>query len=670
MDIFKAQCPYCGTGCGLEIIVKDDKIKIRGDKEHIATKGSVCIKAVHLPKVFDRGRLDRVLYRESKEEEFKEIDWNLAYKILKNKLNSLSPEETYFYVSGQLFTEDSYVINKFVKGFLGTNNIDSNSRLCVATAATAYKLAFGSDGVPGCYDDIDDADTFIFIGSNAAWAHPGIFRRILKRRKEVKIVVIDPNYTETAKHSDKWIEIKAGTDTAFLNGVLYILYKNNWIDWDFIKNYTEGFEELIKEIEKYDPKTVAKICEIDEEDIYYVAELFAKSRKLITFWTMGVNQSTNGTMKALAIINLHLATGRLNDKGCPFSLTGQCNAMGGREVGYLCNGLPGFRDVRNEEDRKFMEEFWGIERGKIKEKPGYSITEAIDKILEGEIKFLWIVCTNPAVSMPNLNKFLKALKKEDLFVVVQDSYFTDTCKYANLILPAAQWGEKEGVMTGGDRTVTYCSKFREPPKNAKPDWKIFTELAQRMGGEELFPYKNSREIFEEFKRCTKGRLCDISEFNYENLPKRWGGKHLYKDLKFPSGKARFHITKYEEPDDEGFDYILTTGRLKKQWHTMTKTGKVEELLRGEDIPYVLMNEDDAKELGVNDGDEVLIVSKRGEIKRVVKLGKIKRKHLFTPFGYNREFCDTPTNLVTKDKVDPLSKEPELKFTGVKIVKID
>ncbi len=404
----KTQCPYCGTGCGLEVVKTEDHIKIKGDLNHPATKGSVCSKAVLLPKALDVGRLNRVLYRENKKDDFKEIDWNNAYQILKEKLESLSPDEIYFYVSGQLLTEEMYVINKFAKGFIGTNNIDSNSRLCVASAVMGYKFAFGSDGIPGSYDDIDDADGYIFIGSNAAWAHPGLFRRVLKRKKEhpeASIVVIDPKYTETAEKSDKWIPIKAGTDTVFLNSVLYVLYENNWIDMEFIKKYTEGFEDALNEAKKYPPRVAAEICDIDEKDIYEVAELFAKKKKLISFWTMGINQSSNGTTKNLALINLHLATGRLNEKGCPFSLTGQSNAMGGREVGYLANGLPGYRDVRNKGDREFIENYWKIEKGKIKDQPGYSIVEAVDKILEGKIKFLWIVCTNPAVTVPNLNKF-------------------------------------------------------------------------------------------------------------------------------------------------------------------------------------------------------------------------------------------------------------------------
>ena len=676
MTSIKTQCPYCGAGCGLEVVKKGNLIKVKGDSSHIATKGSVCVKPIFSIKALDKDRLNSVLYRKNKSEEFKEINWDLAYSILKEKLENLNSDEVYFYMSGQLLTEDIYVMNKFAKGFIGTNNVDSNSRLCVATAVVSYKLAFGSDGIPGCYDDIDDADCFVFIGSNASWAHPGLFSRILKRKKEnpnITLITIDPNCTDTAKKSDKWIPIKAGTDAIFLNSVLYVLHENNWLDWEFIKNHAEGFEDALKEAKKYPPKVASKICEVNEEDIYYVAELYAKKKKLITFWCMGLNQSKNGTMKVLSLINLHLATGRLNDKGCPFSLTGQSNAMGGREVGYLSNGLPGYRDVRNKEDREFIENFWKIEKGKIKDKPGYSITEAIDKILEGKIKFLWIICTNPAVSMPNLNKFKKALEKEDVFVVVQESYYSDTTELANLVLPTIHWGEGEGVMTGGDRTITHCAKFREAPENAKSDWKVFVELAQKMGGEELFPYKNSREIFDEFKKTTKGRLCDISDFEYEDLPKRWGGKHLYKDLKFPtpSGKARFHPAKYEAPEDEEKmgDFTLITGRVRKQWHTMTRTGKVKELLKGEEKPYILMNPEDAKEFGINEGDIIIISSDRGEIKRDVKFGEIKRRHLFTPFGYSLEFCDSPANILTTDATDPFSKEPELKFSKVRIKKM-
>ena len=656
------QCPYCGVGCGLYL---DEKGKIKGDFEHPANLGDLCKKPIYFPKVLGKGRIGKPLYRESKREPFREISWEEAYRILAEKLQSIPSDRAYFYISGQLLTEDIYVINKFVKGFLKTNNIDANSRLCMATAVTAYKMAFGSDGVPCTYEDIDDADIFFFFGSNAAVSHPVLFKRVLKRRRQtqqVVIVTVDPLETETAKKSDLFIQIRPGTDTAFLNSVLYVLHREGWIDYAFVSKYTEGFEEALKQAQNFPPEVASEICDVKEEDIYVVAKLFAQGKKVISFWCQGFNQSVNGTMKNLALINLHLATGRLNGRGCPFSLTGQPNAMGGREVGYLSNGLPGYRDVRNEEDRKAVEEIWGL-RG-IKDTPGPTVTEAVDLILEGNIDLFWVVCTNPAVSLPDLEKVWKAL--DSVFLVVQDAYFSDTCEFANLILPAAQLGEKEGTMTGSDRTLTFCQSFAQPFGLSKPDWLIFTELAQRMGGGKYFPYRSAKEIFEEFKRTTKGRLCDVSNLSYEDLPARWGKRWLYEDLKFPtpSGKARFHPAVLSVPKEEG-EFILLTGRLKDQWHTMTRTGKSPELLKGELPPYVIMNPHDAQEMGIEEGQEVVISSKGKEITRVVRFGNVKRGCIFAPFGYPKELGE-PTNLLTSNRVDPLSKEPDLKYSGVRV----
>ncbi|MFN3978472.1 assimilatory nitrate reductase NasB [Sulfurihydrogenibium azorense] len=655
------QCPYCGVGCGLLW----EEGRVRGDKNHPATKGDLCKKPVYYPRVMRKGRLLKPLYRENKDQPFREVDWQTAYKVLKQKIENLHGEELYFYLSGQLMTEDIYVANKLVKGFLKTNNIDANSRLCMATAVSAYKLAFGSDGPPCSYEDLDDADCFVFAGSNAIWTHPVIFKRILKRKLEkedVKIVVIDPIRTETAKRADMHVQLRAGTDTVLFNSILYVLYDKGWINKEFINNYVEGFEEAIEECLKYPPTVASRICQIEEEQIYELAKLYAFSKKLISLWCQGLNQSSQGVNKNLSLINLHIATGRLNERGCPFSLTGQPNAMGGREMGYLSNGLPGYRDVRREEDRTFMEDFWGIERGSIKPQPGPTITEAIDLILKGEIKFLWVVCTNPAVTLPNLRKVWKALEK--VFLVVQDAYWNDTCTFANLILPAAQMGEKEGVMTASDRTITLCKKFSKPPEEAKPDWVIFKELAEYLGYEKYFSYKRSEDVFEELKLSTKGKLCHISEFNYQQLPKRWGEKWLYEELSFPtdSGKAKMFPTPYEHKDA---DFILITGRTKNQWHTMTRTGKSEELLKGEEEPYLLMNEKDGHNLGVLEGDFVEVIADDVSVKLKVRFGQIKRKHLFAPFGYGLAY-DAVVNTLTKDVCDPVSKEPELKFTSVKL----
>jgi len=666
----KAQCPYCGVGCGLEIFKdKKGRIKIRGDKSHPATKGDLCLKPIPYPKVMDIGRVPSPLYRENKKDQFRQISWEEAVRIIAEKLKENRPDENYFYISGQLTTEDSYVINKFVKGFVKTNNIDANSRLCMASAVMGYKLSFGSDGPPASYEDIDDADGFVFAGSNASWTHPVLFKRVLNRKKEypeAKIVVIDPVYTATAEKSDLWIDIRPGTDTVLFNSVLYLLHKKGWIDQDFIKNHTEGFDEALKEAEKYPPEVASKICGIKEAKIYRLTEIYAFSKKVLSFWTMGFNQSSNGTMKNLSLINVHLATGRINERGSPFSLTGQPNAMGGREVGYLVNGLPGYRDVRNKEDRLFMERFWNIPEGSIREKPGLTVVEAVEPMINGDIKLVWIVCTNPAVTMPNLNRFWKALRNS--FVIVQDAYLTDTVDYANLVLPATQWGEKEGVMTGSDRTITHNKPFASPPSQCKHDWEIFCMVAKQLGWGDSFSYTSPEEIFNEYKKTTEGRLCDISDWSYADLPKKWGGKWLYPDKKFstPSGKAKFNPAVYEEPADKTeypYSIALTTGRTKKQWHTMTRTGKAHELLRGEAEPFILLNEEDAFELGIFDNDYINVRSTRGQIYVKAKLGKIKRGVAFSPFGYGKIY-HFPTNILVSDTLDPISKEPELKFSAI------
>ncbi|MFN3598984.1 MAG: molybdopterin-dependent oxidoreductase [Aquificaceae bacterium] len=653
------QCPYCGVGCGL--LWHEGKIK--GDKKHPASKGDLCKKPLYYPKVMHEGRLLKPMYREEKEKPFREVSWEEAYHILVEKLRYYHPDQLYFYLSGQLLTEDIYVMNKFIKGFLKTNNVDANSRLCMATPVAAYKLAFGSDGPPCTYEDIEEAESFVFVGSNAAWTHPVLFKRVLKRRvgdQKVRIIVIDPVKTETAQRADLHIPIRAGTDIALFNSVLYILYHKGWLDRGFLEKHVEGFKEAMEEALNYPPHKASKICGIDQEHIWELAKLYAFSKKLISFWCQGLNQSSQGVAKNLSFINLHLATGRLNHKGCPFALTGQPNAMGGREMGYLSNGLPGYRDVREEEDREFIETFWGIPKGSIKGRPGPTITEAIDLILEGKINLLWVVCTNPAVSLPNLKKVWRALER--VFLVVQDAYWNDTCKLANLLLPAAQMGEKEGVMTGSDRTLTLCRKFSEAPGEAKPDWKIFVDLAHKMGYKEYFSYTSSEDIFKELREATKGRLCDISSFSYKDLPQRWGGKELYSTLRFnrETGKARMYPAKYEHYDAE---FILITGRTKNQWHTMTRTGKSLELLEGEEEPFLLINPKDAQVMGINEGSLLKLMSlDTGEtIELKVRLGDIKERHLFAPFGYGWDY-GKPINLLVGDRKDPVSKEPELKLT--------
>ncbi len=645
-------CPYCGVGCSIKVY------------EGFKLKGRLCKKPLKIPEALYKGRLETPFYR--KGNSFKAVDWETAYTILKEKLTELSPEEIFFYLSGQLTTEAIYVVNKFAKGFLKTNNVDSNSRLCVSSSAVAYKMVFGSDGPPCCYDDIESGEVFFIIGANPAVSFPMLFRRILNRRLKAKntfIVTVDPLETETARKSDVHIPIKAGTDTVFLNAVLYLLYKKGRVNWEFINKHTIGFEKALAEALKFPPSVASKICGVTQKDINLVADLFSSKRKLISLWCLGLNQSFNGTMKVISLLNLHLATGKLNEKGCPFSLTGQSNSMGGREVGYTPFGLPGFRNVEIEEDRKFMEEFWDIEG--IKPCKGPTILSAIDLILEGKIKLLWVICTNPAISLPNLNKVRKALR--EVFLVVQDAYWNDTAKFADLILPACQVGEREGFKTSMDRKISFSHKVWKAPPCAKPDWLIFTELARKMGGEKLFPYKSSLQIFEEFSLTTQGRICDISRFN--SFPLQWGGRWLYEDLIFktPSGKAEFYPAEFYTSEADG-EFILITGRVADQWHSMTRTGKSKSLLKSALPPFVIMNPEDALQKGIEEWDRVRITSKNGWTERFVRYGKIVKGHLFTPFGYPDEF-GPPVNFLTSDRYDPFSEEPDLKYTCVRVEKI-
>ncbi len=664
----RLQCPYCGVGCGMRVEVSTEgMLSVRADREHPTSRGELCIKPLHIAEILGKGRITTPMFREGVDKPFRKISWQEAYSILKDVLMSSSPEQVYFYISGQLLTEEIYVINKFVKGFLRTNNIDANTRLCMASSISAFRRVFGSDRTFGSYADIDDADTFLFVGSNAAISHPVLFRRVLKRRIEghTRIITIDPVYTETASANDVHIPLRAGTDTVLFNAVLGLLYRTGRIDKGFIGTGTEGFEDALRCAQAYPVDVAGRICRIDGQDIEFLANVFAESRKLITFWCQGINQSASGTMKNFSILNLHLATARLDSKrGFPFPLTGQCNAMGGRLMGYLTEGLPGYRRVSDKADRSFMERFWSV--GGIKGVPGLTITEAVDRMVSRDIRFLWVVGTNPAVSLPGLGLVQSALER--VFLVVQDPYFNDTARYANMLLPAAQLGEKSGTMISGDRTITYCERFSEPHAEAKPDWRVFVEMAQKMGWREPFGFSSPQEIFLELKETTRDTHCDLSGLDYSMLPSRLTGESCKEAVSSSSsGKAVFIPATFSVRDGQK-GFVLITGRLKRHWHTMTKTGKVESLVKGEPPPYVVMNYQDALKLGVSEWDTVRLTSRLSSTERVVIIGRIKRGHLFTPFGYPEEFC-TPINTLVATRVDPLSGQPELKYTPVDVEKV-
>ena len=695
----KSYCPYCGVGCGLLAGIKDGSVaKIKGDPEHPSSLGDLCLKAVYLPETLQTD--DRLLYpqiRSCQEGPFKQASWNQAMTYLAKRFRTIidehGPDAVAFYGSGQLTTEEYYVANKLAKGFLGTNNFDTNSRLCMASAVAGYKTSLGSDGPPTSYADIDGANCLLLIGTNTADCHPVIFKRIKQRKlrdpKNVNIIVVDPRRTETADFADLHLPIRPGTDIALLNGMLHVLIEESLIDGDFIARHTHGFAELTEVVKKYPPKVAEEICGIPECLIVEAALIFGKAENAMSLWSMGVNQSSVGVRKNVAIHNLHLATGKIGKPGCgPFSLTGQPNAMGGREVGGLSNLLPGYRSVQNAKHREEVERAWGVPFGSIASEPGLPALEQFEALAQGKLKAIWILCSNPAVSMPDIDLVEKALRQAEL-VVVQDAYHpTATSRFAHVVLPAAQWSEKEGVMTNSERRITYMPKLVDPPGEALPDWKIIALFAQALGFNDGFAYESAAEIFSEFAALTENSLCDYSAADYLRLkregPLQWPYRktqsaatvRLYEKGNFPtpSGKANLipveHAEPAEPPDDD-YPLLLTTGRSKYHWHTMTRTGKNEALRKSAPDPILDIHRADARRYGIQDADFVEIVSRRGKVMVQCRVTEeIRRGTCFLPFHWGREQgLFKAANNLTISARDPLSRQPELKACAVRVRKV-
>jgi len=590
----------------------------------------------------------------------------------------------------KLTTEEYYVGNKLAKGYLRTNNFDTNSRLCMASAVAGYKTSLGSDGPPVGYDDIDLANCIFLIGSNTADCHPVIFKRIKQRKlrdpDNVTIIAVDPRRTETADFADLHLPIRPGTDIALLNAMLHVLIEQDLLDTDYITQHTNGFALLKKTVQKYSPKVAEQICGIPECLIVEAALVFGNSKSALSLWSMGVNQSAVGVHKNNAIHNLHLATGKIAKPGSgPFSLTGQPNAMGGREVGGLSHILPGYRSVENPRHREEVERFWGLPFGSISPRAGLSALDMFDAAAQGKIKAIWILCTNPASSAPDIDVIEKALRQAEL-VVVQDAYHpTATTKFAHAILPAAQWGEKEGVMTNSERRITYMPKLADPPGEALPDWEILTRFAREMGFSDGFPYKSTEEIFAEFAALTEKTVCDCSGASYARLksvgPLQWpvsgiypdGCARLYENGIYPTadGKANLvaveHAGTVEEIDDE-YPLLLTTGRLKVHWHTMTRTGKVEVLRKTSPEPILDIHRVDARRFGIHDADFVEVISRRGKVMVQCRVTEeILPGVCFLPFHWGRDQgLFKAANNLTLSARDPISRQPELKACAVRV----
>ena len=714
-SVTRSTCPYCGVGCGVLIETEGQQITgVRGDPDHPANFGKLCTKGttLHLtatPELTRQTRLLQPLQRLTRKAAPTPQGWDAALDLatdrFANTIATHGPDAVGFYISGQLLTEDYYVFNKLAKGLIGTNNVDTNSRLCMSSAVAGYKATLGADAPPACYDDVNHAACLFIVGSNAAYAHPVLFRRIEEAKKKnpaMKVIVADPRRTDTAELADLFLPLQPGSDVMLFHGLLHIMLWEGWIKGDYIAAHTTGFDELKALVRECTPEHVAQVCGLQKEDLFTAAQWFATSPATLSLYCQGLNQSSSGTAKNATLINLHLATGQIGKPGAgPFSLTGQPNAMGGREVGGLANLLSAHRDMANPAHRAEVAALWGVTD--VPSKPGKTAVEMFQAAADGEIKALWIACTNPAQSMPDQATVRRALERAE-FVVVQEAYTTAaTCDFADLLLPATTWGEKDGTVTNSERRISRVRAAVSAPGAARHDWRIVVDFAQRLestlrpGQPTLFPYPDAESIWLEHRESTRGRDLDITGLSWPMLdekgPQQWplregdtqGKTRLYADGVYPTadGKARFAALPFRplaEPRESRFPFSLTTGRLRDQWHGMTRTGTLGRLFGHVAEPTVQMHPQDMERRGLTEGDLVHVTSKRGSIVLPLQASKeIGLSQAFIAMHWGAEYLSgrssmgeplAGVNALTTSAYCPTSKQPELKHAAVKILKAE
>ncbi|WP_425325609.1 molybdopterin-dependent oxidoreductase [Planctobacterium marinum] len=709
-NLRRTTCPYCGVGCGVDAqlsVASDESgklfqqlISVSGTPEHPANFGRLCVKG---SKLAESNTLNnRMLYPSIKGEK---VSWDKAIATVASRFTDIiaehGPDAVAFYVSGQLLTEDYYVANKLMKGYIGSGNIDTNSRLCMSSAVAGYKRAFGADAVPCCYEDLEQTQLLVFTGSNAAWTHPVLYQRI-ERAKQInpalKVVVIDPRQTATCDLADLHLAIKPGSDAAIFNGLLHYLDSQNALDTDFIQRHTEGFVPCLEEAVQWCLERVSEFSDVPAAQLRQFYQWFMHARRSVTFYSMGVNQSTSGVDKSNAIINCHLATGKIGKPGCgPFSITGQPNAMGGREVGGLANMLAAHMDIENPAHRALVQSFW--QSPTIANKPGLKAIDLFDQIHQGKVKAVWIMATNPIVSMPDKDTVAAALKQCDMVVVSDCAASNDTLSFADVCLPATGWSEKNGTVTNSERRISRQRGLLAPAGEARHDWQIICDVAKQMGFSG-FDFQSSCDIFNEHAALSgfenNGRrdfdisgLGHLSLRQYDNLaPIQWpitqfspeGTKRLFTDGRFytASGKAQFIAIKPELPQqqtDDAFPLILNTGRIRDQWHTMTRTGKVAQLSQHIDKPGLHIHPKDARKYLIKDGQLVKLRGKHQSeqgneafcLLTAVLDKKQRRGELFAPMHWNREYAShANVNRLVAAVGDPISGQPELKAAAVAI----
>ena len=688
-------CGYCSVGCGMHIGVRGGKaVAVRGNEDHPVNLGKLCPKGLAEHEVIAAG--SRAKYPLLKKNgRFERIGWDEAVRKAVDEFRRAQrrygSRALGVVSTGQLVTEEFYALGKLVQLGFGANNYDGNTTLCMAGAVSGYKRSFGSDGPPGAYDDFEEADVVFLIGANIADNHPILCYRLEQNRRKT-VVVADPRVSKTARIADIYLPLKPRSDIALLNGIAHILIRAGLIDRDYIDAHATGFAQLRKHLEKYTPERVARVTGLGEEQIYRVALLYGRARAPFIAWTMGVNHSTQGTETVNVINNLALLTGNVGKAGAsPFSITGQCNAMGSRETAFTAS-MPGYRKFDDPGDREELARLWNISPDELPANRGHAYPDIVEACIKGEIKALWIIATNPLVSFPNVEVLKQGFENLD-FLVVQDGFHpTPTTEQADLVLPAAIWGEKEGSYTNSERRVSKVGKAVEPPGEAKPDFDIFLDFAEALGvKEKLYPgWSGPEDAFNEWRKVSAGRLCDYSGVSYELLEKHYAvqwpftpeqarranGKRpptsrLYADGKFqtPDGKAKLFAVEWEpypEQPSDAFPFVFNTGRTVEHWHTRTKTKEVKILERMSPSAWLEMNPRDARRLGLKPHDRVTVISPRGRVENLeLRITEIVAPgQVFMPFHY----AEKNSNRLTQSAFDPISREPNYKQAAVRVEK--
>jgi assimilatory nitrate reductase catalytic subunit len=680
----KTTCGYCSVGCGILLGVRDGKaVAARGNPDHPVNRGKLCPKGLAEHHILAApGRAKQPLLR--KNGVLTPVSWDEALTAMAERFGYI--QATYgrqalgVVGTGQLLTEEFYTLGKLVQLGLGTSNHDGNTTLCMASAISGYKLSFGSDGPPGSYADMETADVILLIGANIADNHPILCHRLDRQTPGTKprtLIVVDPRVTKTAMMADVHLAVKPRSDIALLNGIAHVLIRDGMIDRAYIDAHTSGFEEFATFVQAFTPEHVAAVTGLTEAQIVQTARLYGRAKAAFIGWTMGVNHSTQGSVTVAAINNLALITGNVGRAGsAPFSITGQCNAMGTREAGFTAS-LPGYRKFDDAAHREELAAIWKVPVERIPTARGLAYPDIIEAANAGKIKALWFIATNPVVSFPNRGLLEQALRSVE-FLVVQDGFHpTPTSDFADLVLPAAIWGEKEGTYTNSERRVSKCNPAVKPPGEARPDFDIFLALADKLGvKDELYPgWETPHDAYLEWQRVSAGRMCDYSQFSWEQIDAangiQWGGTSLYRDGVFPTADGRAILHKvlcepFREQPDQEYGFILNTGRTVEHWHTRTKTAEVAQLNDMVPNAWLEMNPADAARLGLKAHDRVTIASRRGHVADVELrvTGIVAPGQVFMPF----HFAEANSNNVTLGAFDPISREPNFKQCAVRVAR--